>query len=90
METPEPRTINTINPYAFTVGYPRSGSSLLKRMRNAHLPIAVFGESHWIGPLFEEQRGLTPQGLVTPELTRESRPLVTDDTFVGVPEKELE
>ena len=63
---PEPRTIN---PYVFIVGCPRSGTSLLKRMLNAHFQIAVFGESHWIVQLFEEQRGLTPQGLATPELT---------------------
>jgi sulfotransferase family protein len=56
------------NPYVFIVGCPRSGTSLLKRMLNAHSQIAVFGESHWIVQLFEEQKGLTPQGLSTPEL----------------------
>lgn len=65
MAAPEPCPPN---PYVFIVGCPRSGTSLLKRMLNAHSQIAVFGESHWIVQLFEEQRGLTPQGLVTPEL----------------------
>ena len=56
------------NPRFFIVGCPRSGTSLLKRMLNAHSQVAVLGESHWIVELFEEKRGLTPEGLVNPEL----------------------
>ena len=35
MEVPEPRVAN---PYVFIVGCPRSGTTLLQRMVNAHPP----------------------------------------------------
>ncbi len=56
------------NPYVFIVGCPRSGTTLLQRMVNAHPQIAITPESHWIPRLFEKRRGLTPEGMVTPEL----------------------
>lgn len=56
------------NPYLFIVGCPRSGTTLLKRLVNAHPQIAIRGESHWITRYFKKQTGLTRQGLVTPEL----------------------
>jgi hypothetical protein len=37
-------------------------------MVNSHPRIAITPESRWIGEWFEEQRGLTPHGAVTPEL----------------------
>ncbi len=56
------------NPYVFIVGCPRSGTTLLGRMVNAHPQIAITSESHWIPRLFEERKELTPQGLVTSQL----------------------
>jgi len=56
------------NPYVFIVGCPRSGTTLLRRMVNAHPQIAIISESHWIPRLFEERKELTPEGLVTPKL----------------------
>ncbi len=56
------------NPYVFIVGCPRSGTTLLQRMVNAHPQIAVILETKWIPRLFEERKGLTSEGLVTPEL----------------------
>src|SRR5260370_42040901 len=56
------------NPYVFIVGCARSGTSLLQRIVNAHSQIAITPESHWIPQLFEERRGLTAEGLVTPDL----------------------
>lgn len=56
------------NPYVFIVGCPRSGTTLLRRMVNAHQRVAVTPESHWIPRLFAERKGLTPEGLVTSEL----------------------
>jgi Sulfotransferase family len=56
------------NPYVLIVGCPRSGTTLLQRIVNAHPQIAIMPESHWIYQFFEKRRGLTPEGLVTPEL----------------------
>ena len=56
------------NPYLFIVGCPRSGTTLLKRMVNAHPYIAIPHESHWIPRWYEERRGLTPEGFVNPDL----------------------
>lgn len=58
----------TQNPYLFIVGCPRSGTTLLERMVNAHQQIAIIHETHWIARYFKKRTGLTPQGLVTPEL----------------------
>lgn len=56
------------NPYVFIVGCPRSGTTMLQRIVNAHSQIAIMPESHWIPRLFDKRQGLTPEGLVTPEL----------------------
>ena len=56
------------NPYVFIVGAPRSGTTLLQRMVDAHPNIAIPHESHWIPRWYEERTGLTPEGFVTPEL----------------------
>jgi hypothetical protein len=56
------------NPFLFIVGCPRSGTTLLKRVVDAHSQIAVMGETDWIAKYFETRTGLTPDGLVTPEL----------------------
>jgi hypothetical protein len=63
-----------MNPYVFIVGCPRSGTTLLQRIVNAHAEIAITKESQWfdkrwITEWFEERRGLTPEGMVTSELT---------------------
>lgn len=56
------------NPYVFIVGCPRSGTTLLQRIVNAHSQIAITPESHWIPTLFDKHKGLTPEGLVTPAI----------------------
>ena len=61
------------NPYMFIVGCPRSGTTLLRRMVDAHPLIAVTKESQWfdkswIAKWFEQRRGLTPDGKVSSEL----------------------
>jgi sulfotransferase family protein len=56
------------NPVTFIVGCPRSGTTLLRHMVSAHSQIVITPEAHWIPLWFEERRGLTPDGLVTPEL----------------------
>jgi hypothetical protein len=56
------------NPYLFIVGCPRSGTTLLRRMVDAHPRIAMTRETHWIPRIHEEGVGLTADGHVTSEL----------------------
>jgi len=56
------------NPYLFIVGCPRSGTTLLQRMVNAHPEIAVTPETHWIPRFIKKRWGVTRKGLVTPKL----------------------
>jgi hypothetical protein len=56
------------NPVVFIVGCPRSGTTLLQRILDAHPDLAVCPETFWIPYYFKRQIGLTPEGLVTPEL----------------------
>jgi hypothetical protein len=57
-----------MNPFVFIVGCPRSGTTLLRRIVNAHPQIAIPHETHWVPVFFKERTGLTLEGLVTPEL----------------------
>jgi sulfotransferase family protein len=52
------------NPFLFIVGCPRSGTTLLTRLLDAHSQIAITPESHWIPRFFQQRKGLTPDGLV--------------------------
>ena len=56
------------NPYLFIVGCQRSGTGLLRRIIEAHPSIAMTRETHWIPSWFEKRKGVTPEGLITPEL----------------------
>lgn len=58
------------NPYVFIVGCPRSGTTLLQRIVNAHPDIAITPESHWIPRLYAKSWALTPEGRVKPKLIR--------------------
>jgi Sulfotransferase family len=66
------------NPCVFIVGCPRSGTTLLRRIVSAHPQMVITPEAHWIPLWFEQRRGLTPDGLVTPELVSE---LLAHDKF---------
>jgi hypothetical protein len=55
------------NPYVFIVGCPRSGTTLLQRVVNAHPSIAMVPESHWTLSLLWEGKGLTSEGFVIPD-----------------------
>lgn len=52
------------NPYVFIVGCPRSGTTLVQRLVNAHPRIAIIPEAHWIYQLPEHRTGMTPDGMV--------------------------
>ena len=57
-----------MNPYVFIVGCARSGTKLLRKITDAHPRIAIPRETNWIPKPFERRQGVTPDGLVTPEL----------------------
>ncbi len=57
-----------MNPFVFIVGCPRSGTTLLQRIVNAHPRLAVVHETHWIPKFYKRGIGLTPDGRVTPQL----------------------
>jgi Sulfotransferase family len=50
------------------VGCPKSGTTLLRRMVDAHPLVAIPNEQHWLPKWFEQRNGVTPEGLATPEL----------------------
>jgi hypothetical protein len=62
-----------VNPYAFFVGCPRSGTTLLGRIGDAHPDLAVIHETRWIPDWWERRSGLTPEGHVTPRLIERLR-----------------
>ena len=62
-----------MNPYVFFVGCPRSGTTLLRWIADAHPKLAVARGNRWIARTFEERRGLTGDGLVTRKLVARLR-----------------
>ena len=56
------------NPYVFIVGCSRSGTTLLQRLVDAHPLTAITSQTNWVTRYFEMRTGLTPEGLVTPEM----------------------
>jgi Sulfotransferase family len=78
-----------VNPYVFIVGCPRSGTTLLRRIIDAHPQIAITRETHWVAKRLEKRQGVTPHGLVTPELLSW---LLSDEKFtrMGIGQDELE
>lgn len=61
-------TEKSCNPYVFLVGSPRSGTTMLKRMVNAHPLLAITRETHWIPRFYEKKKGVTTEGRVTESL----------------------
>jgi hypothetical protein len=57
-----------MNPFVFIVGCPRSGTTLLQRVLNAHPQLAITPESHWIPRLAAKHWAVTDDGLVTSKL----------------------
>jgi hypothetical protein len=62
--------VTSPNPYVFLVGCPRSGTTLLQRLADAHAELAITPETHWIARFFERRKGLTPEGSVRHKLVR--------------------
>ena len=59
-----------MNPYVFFLGCPRSGTTLLQRLGNAHPLLAVINEIQWVPKWWERRAGVAPDGTVTTELVR--------------------
>lgn len=62
------RPTETVNPHVFLVGCPRSGTTLLRRILDAHPDLALTPETHWIPRCLERGIGVTPEGFATSEL----------------------
>ncbi len=56
------------SPFVCIVGCPRSGTTMLERMVDAHPRIAVAHETHWITRYGRRKHGLSRRGLVTDTL----------------------
>jgi hypothetical protein len=61
---------NGRNPYVFIVCCPRSGTTMLRRMVDAHPALAITPETHWIPRYFEQRLDVTPAGMVTRRLAQ--------------------
>jgi hypothetical protein len=59
-----------VNPYLFVVGCPRSGTTLLRRMLDAHPQLAITPETHWVPGWFEKRPGVDTKGHVTREFVQ--------------------
>jgi hypothetical protein len=57
-----------MNPYVFIVGCPRSGTTLLRRIVDAHPQIAITAETHWITKVLDGDDAVDPERPVGPEL----------------------
>jgi hypothetical protein len=57
-----------MNPFVFIVGCPRSGTTLLRRIVDAHTDIAITKETHWIVQLLEDRHAAPTEPPVTPQL----------------------
>jgi hypothetical protein len=57
-----------LNPFVFIVGCLRSGTTLLRRMSDAHPQLAVIHETQWLPRWYRRGIGVTRDGFVTPEL----------------------
>lgn len=56
------------NPFAFIVGNPRSGTTLLRHIVDSHSQIAFLPEAPWFMNWLEKGIGVSSQGFVTPDL----------------------
>jgi hypothetical protein len=82
--------LGAVNPYFFVVGCPRSGTTLLRRMLDAHPRLAMMPrETHFIPRIYERRAGLTIEGEVTPAVVDE---LLADRHFarLGIDREALE
>ena len=56
------------NPYLFIIGCPRSGTTLLQRVVDAHPKVAILPEAHWIYHVLMDPSVVIENGTVSPGL----------------------
>jgi hypothetical protein len=59
-----------MNPFVFIIGCPRSGTTLLQRLVDAHPRLTIIHETHWIPKWYYKARKQTPRGCVNRKLIR--------------------
>ncbi len=59
-----------MNPFVFIVGCPRSGTTLLQRLLDAHSQLAIIHETHWIPKFYHKAARRSPETLATPSLIK--------------------
>jgi hypothetical protein len=57
-----------MNPYVFIVGCPRSGTTVLQRVVDAHPQLAIIAQSRWIPGFLKMVCRRSPDGFVTPQM----------------------
>ena len=62
-----------MNPFVFIVGCPRSGTTLLQRLVDAHPQLAIIHETHWIPKFYRKATEESPEAMVTRELLKQLR-----------------
>lgn len=80
------------NPFAFIVGNPRSGTTLLRHIVNSHAQIAFLPESPWFMNWLEKGIGVDAEGFVTPDLapTLLSKRRLFRDLDLGITTRDFE
>lgn len=80
------------NPFVFIVGCPRSGTTLLRRMVDAHPRVAIIPEIGWLARSYERRDGVDSAGNVEPSLVADlfSRGSMGRYSSLPVPLEELE
>src|SRR5260370_1431478 len=81
-----------INPFAFIVGNPRSGTTLRRHVLDSHSKIAFLLETPWFMNWFEKRIGLNSEGFVTSDLAPLllSKRRLFRDIDLGITAKEME
>jgi hypothetical protein len=59
------------DPFVYVVGCPRSGTTLVQRMLDAHPDLAVSRSTHWVTLPLRDAAWSLPHGRVTPELAEQ-------------------
>lgn len=58
------------NPFVFLVGCPRSGTTMLQRILDAHPQVAICPETFWIPYYYKKRLGVAPDGMINEDLSR--------------------
>jgi hypothetical protein len=79
------------NPFAFIVGNPRSGTTLLRHIVDSHSQIAFLLEAPWMMNWLEKGLGVNAEGFVTPDLVSALLPSrrLFRDADLGISAQEL-